>query len=369
MRDTSPLFRPLPIGAVEVPNRVLMAPLTRNRAQADGTPRAIVTEYYRQRASAGLIVTEATQVSPEGKGYVDTPGIHDDAHVAAWRRITDTVHAGGGRVFLQLWHVGRISHVSLLPDGQAPVAPSAIRAKAQTFNAEGMQDVSEPRALEAVELPRIVADYIRAAERAKEAGFDGVEVHAANGYLLDQFLRDGSNKRTDAYGGSAENRARLALEVTEAVARVWGADRVGIRLSPFEAFNDMSDSAPEQTFAAVYRLLDRLGLAYLHVVENFGNADKAPEQVAVEAAALDRLRALWSGVYIANGNFDATQAAEWIAKGRADAVSFGRPFIANPDLPERFRIDAALNAPDQATFYGGGAEGYTDYPFLELKAA
>lgn len=365
MRESSPLFHPLRLGAIEAPNRVLMAPLTRNRAEADGTPKAIAREYYRQRSSAGLIVTEATQISPEGKGYLDTPGIHNDTHVAAWRRITDTVHAAGGRIFLQLWHVGRISHISLLPDGQPPVAPSAIRAKAQTFNADGFVDTSTPRALETAELPRIVADYVDAAERAKQAGFDGVEVHAANGYLLDQFLRDGSNTRTDTYGGSAENRARLALEVTEAVAGVWGADRVGIRLSPFGSFNDMSDSAPEQTFATVYRALDRLGLAYLHVVESFPGSENNPD----EAAALDRLRALWTGPYIANGDFDAARAADWILKGRTDAVSFGRPFIANPDLPERYRIGSALNTPDQSTFYGGGEAGYIDYPFVDGKAA
>jgi N-ethylmaleimide reductase len=369
MTELSPLFRPLHIGSTEAPNRVLMAPLTRNRAQSDGTPNAIAEEYYRQRASAGLIVSEATQITPEGKGYLDTPGIYNDTHVAAWRRITDAVHAEGGRIFLQLWHVGRISRVSLQPHGQPPVAPSAIRANSQTFNAEGFVDTSDPRALETGELPRIVADYVAAAERAKEAGFDGVEVHAANGYLLDQFLRDGSNKRTDAYGGSANNRSRLALEVTRAVVAVWGADRVGIRLSPFGAFNDMSDSAPEETFGTVYRKLDQLGLAYLHVVENFGNADKPSDQVATEAAALDRLRTLWSGVYIANGDFDAARAADWIARDRTDAVSFGRPFIANPDLPERYRSGAALNAPDQATFYGGGEAGYTDYPSLGSKAA
>jgi N-ethylmaleimide reductase len=365
MKTPSALFNPLRIGALEVPNRVLMAPLTRNRADADGTPRAIAAEYYRQRSSAGLIVTEATQISPEGKGYLDTPGIHYDNHVAAWRRITDTVHAAGGRIFLQLWHVGRISHVSLLPRGQAPVAPSAIRAKAQTFSADGFVDVSEPRALETAELLRIVADYVDAAGRAKEAGFDGVEIHAANGYLLDQFLRDGSNKRTDAYGGNAENRARLTLDVTEAVVGVWGADRVGIRLSPFGSFNDMFDSAPEETFSTVYRQLDWLGLAYLHVVESFPGSDTN----AQDAAALDRLRTLWTGTYIANGDFDAARAAEWIEQGRTDAVSFGRPFIANPDLPERYRAGSVLNVPDQATFYGGGAEGYIDYPFVDRKAA
>ena len=365
MRDTSPLFRPLRIGAIEVPNRVLMAPLTRNRADADGTPKAIAEDYYRQRASAGLIVTEATQISPEGKGYLDTPGIHTDTHVAAWRRITDAVHAASGRIFLQLWHVGRISHVSLQPNGQVPVAPSAIRAKTQTFNADGFVDTSEPRALETDELPRIVADYTRAAERAKDAGFDGVEVHAANGYLLDQFLRDGTNKRTDAYGGSAQNRARLTVEVTKAVVGVWGADRVGIRLSPLSSFNDMSDSAPEQTFANAYRQLDTLGLAYLHVVEKFPGIAQSAE----DRATLDRLRKLWSGTYIDNGDFDAAEAEAWIAKGRATAVAFGRPFIANPDLPERYRTSAALNTADQATFYGGGEAGYIDYPFLGQKAA
>ncbi|MDH3667558.1 MAG: alkene reductase [Paracoccaceae bacterium] len=365
MSDIAPLFRPLSMGGLELPNRVLMAPLTRNRAHSDGTPKAMAEEYYHQRASAGLIITEATQVSPEGKGYLDTPGIHEDSHVAGWRRITETVHAAGGRIFLQLWHVGRISHTSLLPEGVVPVAPSAIRAKSQVFGTDGFVDVSEPRALEADELPRIVADYARAAARAKEAGFDGIEVHAANGYLLDQFLRDGSNRREDAYGGSAENRARLALEVTEAVASVWGADRVGIRLSPFGSFNDMSDSDPEATFGTIYRALDKLRLAYLHVVESFPGSDSGPD----ELAALERLRGLWTGTYIANGGFNATRAADWIARGRADAVSFGRPFIANPDLPERYQLGAGLTTPNEATFYGGGTEGYTDYPFRAQEAA
>jgi len=364
MADTSILFRPLRIGAAEVPNRVLMAPLTRNRAHPDGTPHAMAVEYYRQRASAGLILTEATQISAEGKGYINTPGIHTDAQVEGWRRVTEAVHAAGGRIWLQLWHVGRISHVSLLPDGQPPVAPSAIRANAQTF-IDGMVDVSEPRALGTEELPRVVEDYVIAAERAKEAGFDGVEVHAANGYLLDQFLQDRTNHRADAYGGSVAARTRLPLEVTEAVAGVWGPDRVGLRLSPFGTFNDMGDSDPESHFGAIYEAFDRLGLAFLHVVEKFPGIDATPEQ----AAALDRLRARWSGTYIANGYFDAARAADWIARGRADAVTFGRPFIANPDLPERFRTGAALNEPDHATFYGGDHRGYTDYPFLAREAA
>lgn len=365
MSDRSPLFQPLDLGAVRVPNRVFMAPLTRNRADADGVPGPFVAEYYRQRAGAGLIVTEATQISPEGKGYIDTPGIHSPAQVAKWREITDTVHAAGGRIFLQLWHVGRISHVSLLPEGTVPVAPSAIRARAQTFTAEGPTDVSEPRALELSEVPRIIADYEAAARNAVAAGFDGVEVHGANGYLLDQFLRDGSNKRTDAYGGPAENRVRLLREVTEAVAAIVGAGRVGVRLSPFGSFNDMSDSDPEATFATAYRVLDGLGLAYLHVVEQFPGTELTPEQ----AAALERLRGLWSGVYVANGDFDPDRAADWLRRGRADAVSFGRPYIANPDLAERVRIGAELNAPDPNTFYGGGAEGYIDYPALATEAA
>lgn len=362
--DTAPLFQPLRFGAIEAANRVLMAPLTRNRAHPDGTPWEKAADYYAQRASAGLIVTEATQIGPEGKGYINTPGIHSDAQVAAWRRITDAVHAKGGKIVLQLWHVGRISHTSLLPEGTVPVAPSAIRAEAQTFTASGFEDVSEPRALETGEIPRLIADYVSAAERAKVAGFDGVEVHAANGYLLDQFLNDGSNHRTDRYGGSPENRARLTIEVTEAVSRVWGADRVGVRVSPFGTFNGVSDSDPEAVFAAVYSALAPLGLAYLHVVEQFPGFD----QTAGQAAALGRLRMLWPGVYIANGNFDSATAADWVGSGRASAVAFGRPYIANPDLVERFRAGAALAAPDQATFYGGDERGYTDYPTLRDAA-
>ncbi len=353
------LFSPLSVGALELPNRVLMAPLTRNRAHADGTPKAMAVEYYRQRASAGLIVTEATQISAMGKGYLDTPGIHAPAHVAAWRKITDAVHAAGGRIVLQLWHVGRISHSSLLPDGAAPVAPSAIRAKAQTFTAEGFADTSEPRALRTDEIPALIADFRAAARNAMDAGFDGVEVHGANGYLLDQFLHAHSNARDDAYGGAPENRARLTLEVTRAVADEIGAGRVGVRLSPTGTFNDMR-ADDEDAFAAAIDGLDAMGLAYLHIVEKFPGAEVS----AAEPALLARLRARWHGVYIANGDFDADQAAQWIAEGRADAVAFGRPFIANPDLPARFQSHAALNAPDQNTFYGGGAEGYTDYPAL-----
>ncbi|MEM1345548.1 MAG: alkene reductase [Pseudomonadota bacterium] len=364
MADISTLFTPLQIGDTNVPNRVLMAPLTRNRAYPDGTPHEMAIEYYRQRASAGLILTEATQISPEGKGYINTPGIHSEAQVAAWKRITDAVHAGGGRIWMQLWHVGRISHTSLLPNGQPPVAPSAVRAAAQTFTENGFEDTSEPRALEVAEIPRLIQDYVKAAENAKAAGFDGVEVHAANGYLLDQFLTDGANKRTDAYGGSVENRMRLPLEVIQAVTRVWGTGRVGVRLSPFGTFNGIEESDREGTFSAVYRALDKLGLAYLHVMEKFPGIEVSD----ADTEALERLRGLWSGVYIANGDFDAATAAAWIARDRATAVTFGRPFIANPDLPERYRLGAALNEADGNTFYGGDTRGYTDYPFLERAA-
>jgi N-ethylmaleimide reductase len=342
-----------------------MAPMTRNRAGvADAVPPEMVATYYRQRAGAGLIITEATQVSPEGQGYIATPGIFSDTQVAAWRRVTDAVHQAGGRIALQLWHVGRISHTSLQPGGQQPVAPSAIRAKTQTVTAEGFVDTSEPRALETNEVARIVADFAHGAQKAMEAGFDAVEVHGANGYLVDQFLRDGSNRRTDEYGGSPENRTRFLREVTEAVANVVGADRVGVRLSPFASFNDMSDSDPEATFGAAIRAIDGLGLAYLHIVEGMGAEAGAEEQ-----EILERLRGLWHGVYVANGGYTADRAAATIAAGTADAVAFGTPFIGNPDLVERFRRGAPLNESDKSTFYGGTEKGYIDYPALDAVAA
>lgn len=358
--DTENLFTPLTVGAIEAPNRVWMAPLTRNRAHSDGTPHVLAATYYEQRASAGLIITEATQISAAGKGYLDTPGIHTQSHIDAWKPVTEAVHSAGGRIFLQLWHVGRISHTSLLPEGTVPVAPSAIRANAQTFNQDGFVDVSEPRALATDEIPQLIEDYRQAALNAIEAGFDGVEVHAANGYLLDQFLHASTNQRTDAYGGSPENRARLTLEVTKAVADAIGADRVGIRLSPTGTFNDMQREGSETTFAAVVDGLDALGLAYLHVVEKFA-VDSVP---AEDQAFLDDLRKRWSGIYVANGDFDAASGQDWIARGHAHAITFGRPFIANPDLPARYEQGTSLNEPDQATFYGGGHRGYIDYPSL-----
>jgi len=364
MTVDDPLFQPLKLGALEARHRIFMAPLTRNRASPEGVPSPMAPEYYGQRAHAGLIITEATQITPEGKGYINTPGIHAPEQVAAWRKITEAVHAHGGLAALQLWHVGRISHTSLQPNGQPPVAPSAIRAQAKTFTMAGFEDVSEPRALELSEIPRVVADYAAAARNAKEAGFDMVEVHAANGYLIDQFLQSNSNRRTDAYGGPVENRVRFLKEVVGAVADAFGADRVGVRLSPTGTFSDMADANREETFGTAYQALNAFGLAYLHVVERFaGSGNDEAEQL------LARLRPLWKGVYIANGDYSAEGAREVIRSGRADAVAFGRAYIANPDLAARIRKGAPWNEPDQSTFYGGDHRGYTDYPTLEDSAA
>ena len=358
------LFKPVEMGDLVIPNRVLMGPLTRNRAHPDGTPWEKAAVYYAQRASAGLIITEATQVSAMGKGYINTPGIYTDAHVAAWREITDAVHAAGGRIFCQLWHVGRISHVSVLPEGRNPVSASAIQAAAQTFTESGFTDVSPPDALSLEGITETISDFRHGAVQAKAAGFDGVEVHAANGYLLDQFLQDKTNKRDDAYGGSIENRLRFPSEVIDAVTEVWGAGRTGIRLSPLGQANDMGDSDPEALYSAVYRMVSDKGLAYLHTVEEFPGAPLSEDQKAIVA----RLRAQFDGFYIANGGFDAERAASAIESGDTNAVAFGRPFLANPDLPERYRRGAELNAPDQTTFYGGDEHGYTDYAALSDAA-
>lgn len=360
MSDTDILFKPLRVGAIELPNRVLMAPLTRNRALADGTPQEMAATYYRQRASAGLIVSEATQISAMGKGYKDTPGIYTDSHVAGWKRVVEAVHAAGGRIFCQLWHVGRISHVSLLPDGAQPFSSSAVTAQTQTFTENGFENTSDPVAMTADDIAVTLDDYEYAAKCALAAGFDGVEVHSANGYLLDQFLQDGVNKRADQYGGSVENRLRLLREVLDRVCSVVPAERVGVRLSPLGQANDISDSDPESTFSAAYRMLNERKLAYLHVVEEFYGQDTSD----ADRSLLQRLRALYEGVYIGNGGYDGARAAKAIVKGHADAITFGRPFIANPDLPERLRIGAELNDPDEDTFYGGDENGYTDYPFL-----
>jgi len=351
------LFTPLELGPLTLPNRIVMAPMTRNRAGPGNVPGALAALHYVQRASAGLIVTEATQVSPQGVGYPGTPGIHDDAQVEGWRRVTDAVHDAGGRIFLQLWHVGRISHPSLQPDGVLPVAPSAIAAEGEVFTASGLQPFVTPRALETDEIRGIVAQFEDGARRALAAGFDGVEIHGANGYLIDQFLRDGTNRRADRYGGTLENRARFLLEVTEAVAGVWGAKRVGVRLSPLGTFNSMSDSDPTRTFGFAAEALGRYGLAYLHVVEGGHESAEGPFDWA-------GLKRRFSGLYMANGGYDPARAPAVLAAGRADLVSFATPYIANPDLVERFRLDAPLAAADPATFYGGDHRGYTDYPAL-----
>lgn len=359
------LFTPVKVGALELPHRVAMAPLTRSRAAQPGdVPTAMNARYYRQRAGAALILTEATQVSPQGKGYAFTPGIHSEAQVEGWRKVTDAVHGAGGRILLQLWHVGRISRPELQPGGNPPVAPSAIRPRAQTFISadSGMVDALEPRALDTREVPAVVAQFRQAAGNARRAGFDGVEIHAANGYLIDQFLRSGSNRRTDRYGGSLTNRLRFPLEVVEAVVDVWGADRTGIRVSPMGSFNDMRDEDPVATYGALARELATTGIAFIEVVEDSfqGNhVSGRPE------AVIDAIQSGFSGSYIANGAYTPTAARWRIGAGRCELVTFGRPYIANPDLPERIRRDAALNDWDPNTFYGGDERGYTDYPSLD----
>jgi N-ethylmaleimide reductase len=364
------LFETFKLGNLTLPNRVLMSPLTRSRSSQPGDiPNGMNVKYYQQRASAGLIISEATQVSPQGKGYAFTPGIHSKAQIAGWKKVTDAVHDAGGRIHLQLWHVGRISHTDLQPDGRMPVAPSAIApegAKTYVSANSGMVDIAEPRALESDEIAGIVEQFRTGAENAKAAGFDGVEVHAANGYLLDQFLKSGSNQRTDEYGGSAENRVKLTLMVTQAAIDVWGKENVGIRVSPTGSFNAMYDEDPLETFGVLAKHLNDLGIAYIEVVEDSfqGNhANGRPESV------IDAIQANFKGSYIANGAYTAEEARRRISAGRCDLVTFGRPFIANPDLPERFRQDASLNEWDDSTFYGGDAKGYIDYPALAEQKA
>jgi N-ethylmaleimide reductase len=355
------LFTPTKAGAIELRNRVVMAPLTRNRARPeDDAPTELIAKYYEQRADAGLIVSEASQVSPQGKGYAWTPGIYSGAQIAGWKKVTDAVHAKGGKIVIQLWHVGRISHPVLQPGGADPVAPSAIAAKSKTFDGEQFVDTPIPRALEIGEIPGIVQDYRKAAENAKEAGFDGIEVHAANGYLIDQFLRDGANKRDDAYGGPVENRARFLKEVMDAVVGVWGGDWVGVRLSPFSSANDIADSDPQATFSHAIKLLNGYGLAYLHLVEG---QTGGPRDIP-EGGDLSALYGLFDGARMGNNGYDRALALEAVEDGMLDLVAFGRPFIANPDLVERLKKNAPLNELDRETLYGGDASGYTDYPFL-----
>ena len=357
----SDLFAPVQLGPLTLANRIVMAPLTRSRAGVADIPSEMAIEYYVQRASAGLIIAEATQVSPQGKGYVYTPGIYSTDQVQAWKKITDGVHAAGGRIFLQLWHVGRISHPSLQPDGVLPVAPSAIKPEGKAFTEDGFVPLVTPRALATSEMREIVEQYRTGAENALAAGFDGVEIHAANGYLLDQFLRDKTNKRTDAYGGSIENRARLLMEVTAAVVEVWGGDRVGIRLSPLSTFGDIADSNPQALFSYVVEQLNAFKLVYLHVIEgDTGGARELPGGFDPQI-----LRRLFKGAYMANNGYDRQMALDARSSGSADLIAFGRPYIGNPDLVARLRIAAPLVQPDPATMYGGGAEGYIDYPVLQ----
>ena len=368
----SKLFSPIRIGAIDLSHRVVLAPLTRMRADLPGNvPNELMVKYYGQRASQGaLMIAEATFISPTGNGGYASPGIFTDAQAEGWRKVVDAVHAKGANILLQLWHVGRQSHVDLQPNGQAPIAPSAIQGGARAMLASGVAMGSMPRAIELSEIPDLVDEYRRAAERAKEAGFDGAEVHGANGFLIDQFLQDNSNRRTDAYGGSVENRARFLLEVVEAVTSVWGAERVGVRLGPGNKFGAMDDSRPEVTFPYVAQALARFGLAYLHVIEprHTGNAsedDNLLVQTSKPVVASGLLRPLFGGPVIAAGGFDAAGAEAILTKGDADLVAFGRHFLANPDLPERLRLGLPLNRYDRATFYFGGTKGYVDYSAYE----
>jgi len=364
--EQSPLLTPLHLGAIQLDHRIVMAPLTRMRSSQPGNvPNALMAEYYAQRAThGGLLIAEATQISPQGQGYPATPGIHSDEQVAGWKLVTEAVHAKGGRIVLQLWHVGRTSHSSF-HGGALPVSASAIRPSGQTMTVDWkMADTETPRPLETSEIPGLIATYAQATRNAREAGFDGVEIHSANGYLLDQFLHSGSNQRSDAYGGSIENRARLTLEVAAAVIAAWDASHVGIRLSPYGTFGDMSDSDETTLYQHLIAQLDRHALAYLHLIEPraslAGGSDKvsdAPEVVAL-------FRPLYRGGIIAAGGFTAENAAEAVGPGKADAVAFGRWFISNPDLVARIRSGADLTHYNRATFYGGGAVGYTDYPFV-----
>jgi N-ethylmaleimide reductase len=360
------LFTPVRLGALAMSNRVVMAPLTRARAGTGDVPGPMNVDYYRQRASAGLVISEATHISPQGKGYAWTPGIYSAAQVAGWRLVTDAVHEAGGRMVMQLWHVGRVSHPDLQIGGVLPVAPSAVQPQGKAFTETGFKPIPTPRALELDEIPGIVADYAHAAENARADGFDGVEVHAANGYLIDQFLRDGTNKRTDRYGGSLENRTRFLVDVMDAVTGVLGADRVGIRLSPTSPANDAHDSDPRPIFTYAVEQLNRYGLAFIHVIEGATRTSRD----GYGGFDAHELRDVFKGGYIGNNRYDLELAQARIASGEVDAVAFGRPFISNPDLVERLRRGLPLSEPDQATFYGGDAHGYVDYPsYGEQKAA
>ena len=354
------LFSPITVGPYNLSNRIFMAPMTRNRAP-ETVPNSLMKTYYSQRAKAGLIISEGTQISSQAIGYPGTPGIHTNEQVAGWKKVTAAVHEHDGHIFCQLWHVGRISHPKLQPEDKLPIAPSAIKPEGEAMTLEGPRPFETPQALTIEGINDILSDYAYAAQCALDAGFDGVEIHAANGYLIDQFLRDGSNQREDNYGGSFENRSRLLLEVIERVSKVWGSNRVGVRISPLQPFNDMKDSAPEALFTYLVKQLNTVGLAYLHVTEMGSELPGAAGPVF----DLKKLRALFDGVYITNSGYNKDRGNKAIEKNTADAVAFGIPFIANPDLVKRYEIDAKLNEADPSSFYGGADNGYTDYPSLD----
>lgn len=365
MSSSSVLYQPYTLGSLTLANRMVMAPLTRSRANERLAPTDLMRTYYEQRAGAGLIVTEATQVCPEGQGYIGTPGVYSEEQVAGWKKVVDAVHAKGGKICMQLWHVGRISHTFFQPGNVAPVAPSAVRANAKVFIPSGFDDVSMPRALTVDEIKVLVATFRQAAENAKRAGFDMVEVHGANGYLIDQFLRDKTNQRQDVYGGSIQNRARFLLEVVDAVCEVYPAARVGSRISPASTFNDIDDSNPQELFTYVVTELGRRGLGYLHVIEGQtgGARDARPE---VNFPMLESLFKSSGGhAVMANNGYSREMAESTVQDGKAELIAFGVPFISNPDLVERFKHGYPLNQADQNTFYSGGEKGYTDYPFYK----
>lgn len=354
------LFSPARFGSIELANRIVMSSLTRNRAGEGNVPTPLMAEYYRQRASAGLILTEATPICAEAHGYPRTPGIHTPEQIAGWKQVTEAVHSAGGKIAVQLWHVGRISHPDLQPHGILPVAPSAIRPAGQVFTGQAMKDYVTPRALETSEMLGLVKTFAEAAHNAMDAGFDGVEIHAGNGYLLDQFLRSSTNRRTDGYGGSAEKRARLLLEVLDAVCTEIGSENVGLRLSPVTPFNDIEDEAPQATFEYVVGQLNMFNLAFLDLLQGSGGAPRE-DWLPFD---YDKLRALYSGNLILNNGYDFESGQQAVSSGAADAVAYGRLLLANPDLVERFRRGAPLNAPDYARLYTGEEKGYTDYPVL-----
>jgi len=362
----SPLFEPVQFGSISLQNRIIMAPLTRGRAGITRVPNDMMAEYYAQRTSAGLIIAEATAVNSQGYGWHGAPAIYTDEQEAGWKKVTQAVHDKGGKIVLQLWHMGRVSHPDFHDGGALPVAPSAIMAEGLANTPEGRKPYVTPRAMNADELMITRDDYVRAAKRAINAGFDGVEIHMANGYLLDQFIRDGSNQREDEYGGSLENRLRFPLEVAKAIIDTIGGDKTSIRISPTNPFNSMNDSDPIKTFTTLAEALNPFGLAYLHTMEPVKDG---PRFKCAEHRVTPHIREVFKGNLIANGSFDFELGTQALMDGDADAIAYGVPFLANPDLVERFKSGAGLNTPDQDTFYFGGAEGYTDYPFMKDKAA